>query len=334
MLTPPSAAFCCQAAPQVLEFDQKGVLVGSWGGPGAGYAWPQQPGGITVDAKGNVWIAAEGFETAPVTPASGRGDAVVGEAPAAAPARGRGAPAGPADGHVLKFSRDGKFLLQIGTPGKNDGPDSQTTLDRPAAIAVDDAANEVFVADAGNRRVVVFDADTGAYKRHWFALRRAHAGAAPAAVFARRSAGEVVPRRHLHRHRPGRPGLRVRPQQQPHPGVPEGRQVREGGRGLEEHARRDGVRAVRRGVVVRLGVGRGVLVRCAAAAAVRGRRPRQESARAAARHAGAGRPPSAAAAAIPGQFLAVGSIAVDAQGNVYTGEQHHGKRVQKFVAGR
>jgi hypothetical protein len=33
----------------------------------------------------------------------------------------------------------------------------------------------------------------------------------------------------------------------------------------------------------------------------------------------------------PGQFLAVGSVAVDAQGNMYTGEQHHGKRVQKFT---
>ena len=71
MLTPPSAALCCQAAPQVLEFDQKGVLVSSWGGPGAGYAWPQQPGSIAVDAKGNVWIAAEGLETAPVTPPRG-----------------------------------------------------------------------------------------------------------------------------------------------------------------------------------------------------------------------------------------------------------------------
>ena len=36
----------------------------------------------------------------------------------------------------------------------------------------------------------------------------------------------------------------------------------------------------------------------------------------------------------PGRFLAVGSIAVDSRGNVYTGEQHHGKRVQKFVTGR
>ncbi|HKH71443.1 MAG TPA: hypothetical protein VKA59_08845, partial [Vicinamibacterales bacterium] len=56
MLTPPSATLCCQAAPSVLEFDQKGVLVSNWGGPGQGYAWPQSPGSLAVDAKGNVWI--------------------------------------------------------------------------------------------------------------------------------------------------------------------------------------------------------------------------------------------------------------------------------------
>src|SRR6185503_5446131 len=56
---------------------------------------------------------------------------------------------------------------QIGTPGKMEGPDSQTTLNRPAAVAVDAGANEVFVADSGNHRIVVFDSETGAYKRHW-----------------------------------------------------------------------------------------------------------------------------------------------------------------------
>jgi DNA-binding beta-propeller fold protein YncE len=67
----------------------------------------------------------------------------------------------------LKFSRTGQFLLQIGTPGKVEGPDSQTTLNRPTAVAVDAGANEVYVADSGNHRIVVFDADKGTYKRHW-----------------------------------------------------------------------------------------------------------------------------------------------------------------------
>src|SRR5262249_6814042 len=67
--------------------------------------------------------------------------------------------------------KDGKFLLQIGTPGKMEGPDSQTTLNRPAAVAVDTTANEVYVADSGNHRIVVFDSETGAYKRHWGGAR-------------------------------------------------------------------------------------------------------------------------------------------------------------------
>ena len=57
---PPSAEACCAPAPQVLEFDPAGNLVGHWGGAGQGYEWPLSPGGIAVDAKGNVWIAASG----------------------------------------------------------------------------------------------------------------------------------------------------------------------------------------------------------------------------------------------------------------------------------
>ena len=35
-----------------------------------------------------------------------------------------------------------------------------------------------------------------------------------------------------------------------------------------------------------------------------------------------------------GHMLVPDSIATDAQGNVYTGEGHHGKRLQKWVAAR
>ena len=158
MLTPPTSSVCCMAAPFVLKFDQAGKVIGNWGGPGSGYQWPQNPAAITVDGKGNVWIAAAGVDR-PAPSGRGRGGAGRGGAPAAAPP--------PEDAHVLKFSGDGKFLLQIGTPGKMDGPDSQTTLNRPAGIAVDTAANEVYVADTGNGRIIVFDADKGTYKRHW-----------------------------------------------------------------------------------------------------------------------------------------------------------------------
>ncbi len=159
----PPASQCCFGAPYVIEFDQAGAMVSHFGGPGQGYQWPQVPSGIAVDAKGNIWIAAAGMEPAPPPAAGRRG------APPAGGARG-GAPAAtppPGDAHVLKFSKTGQFLLQIGTPGKMEGPTSQTTLNRPSAVAVDNAANEVYVADSGNHRIVVFDADKGTYKRSW-----------------------------------------------------------------------------------------------------------------------------------------------------------------------
>jgi DNA-binding beta-propeller fold protein YncE len=156
--TPPTAEVCCIPAPAVLQFDPSGKVVSHWGGPGQGYDWPQSPGGMTVDAKGNVWIAAAG----PVDPPPGaRGSAGRG-------GRGGAQSPPPPDAHVLKFSGDGKLLLQIGGAGKTDDSNSTTGLHRPTAVEVDIAANEVYVADGMvNRRIVVFDAGTGAYKRHW-----------------------------------------------------------------------------------------------------------------------------------------------------------------------
>ncbi len=170
--TPPGAEYCCAAAPFVLEFDAAGALVGHWGGPGAGYDWPQNPGGIAVDAAGNVWLTAAGLPPAP----AGRGGRGGGGGAAPAPP--------PEDAHILKFSREGKFLMQIGKPGDVGAPDSRTGLKRPAAVEVDSQANEVFVADTGNRRVVVFDATTGAYKRHWGAYGTPPDATAPAAYTA------------------------------------------------------------------------------------------------------------------------------------------------------
>lgn len=130
----PRQAKCCVAAPPVIEFDPQGNVVRAWGGPGTGYDWPKNEHGLHVDAEGNVWVGAND----------------------------------PADNQVLKFTREGKFLMQIGKPGKSEGNNSTTQLGRPAHMSVDAAANEVYVADGyGNRRVIVFDATTGAYKRHW-----------------------------------------------------------------------------------------------------------------------------------------------------------------------
>ena len=125
-------------APAVLEFDQQGALVQAWGVPGQG-GWTQGanrpfPGqAINVDWKGNVWVSEES-----------RGHAVV------------------------KFTREGKFLLQIGEVDKTNGSNDTKLLGAPSGIDFDPTANEVYIADGYlNQRIIVFDADTGAYKRHW-----------------------------------------------------------------------------------------------------------------------------------------------------------------------
>jgi DNA-binding beta-propeller fold protein YncE len=130
----PPQADCCKPAPAILEFDPAGNLLQGWGGPGTQYEWPDNEHGIFVDYKENVWVGGNG----------------------------------PKDTNILKFTKDGKFLLQIGRHGKSGGSNDTENLNRPAGIAVYPKTNEVFVADGyGNRRVIVFDADTGAYKRHW-----------------------------------------------------------------------------------------------------------------------------------------------------------------------
>jgi NHL repeat len=332
MLTPPSATLCCQAAPSVLEFDQKGVLVSNWGGPGQGYAWPQSPGGLAVDAKGNVWIAAAGLE--PTPPGRGRGanDPTAAGREAAAGARGGAAPTPPVpgDAHVLKFLRDGTFLLQIGTPGKMDGPDSQTTLNRPSAVAYDAAANEVFVADTGNRRIVVFDADKGLYKRHWFAYGEKAAGPAPTAYAPNDPPAKSF--RDVTCIDIARDGLVY---------------VCDRSSNRIQVFRKDGT-FVKEGIVSKNTLGATVSGQFGVVSSQGSAWDLAFSNDAQQRYVFVAnghdkkvhilqRDTLAPVGAFgsggryPGQFLAVGSIAVDAQGNVYAGEHHHGKRVQKFV---
>jgi DNA-binding beta-propeller fold protein YncE len=153
----PPASECCMAAPPVLEFDEEGNLIGHWGGPGQGYDWPASNHGITVDYKGNVWIGG-----------NGRGAAVA--PPTQAAALNESQPGGGPfnDNMVLKFTQDGKFLMQIGHPGQSKGSNDLENLKGPAKMFVDKDANELYVADGyGNHRIIVFDADTGKYKRHW-----------------------------------------------------------------------------------------------------------------------------------------------------------------------
>ncbi len=146
-------AQCCAAAPPVLEFDAAGNLVGHWGGPGTGFDWPASNHGIDVDHKGNVWIGGNGR----------------GVRNAALPADESRMGAGPVyDSMLLKFSQSGKFLMQIGKPNMSKGSNDTENLRLPAKSIVDPKTNELYVADGyGNRRVIVFDAGTGKYKRHW-----------------------------------------------------------------------------------------------------------------------------------------------------------------------
>lgn len=307
MLTPPTSSVCCIAAPFVLEFDAGGKLLSYWGGPGAGYDWPQTPAAITVDAKGNVWIAAAGNPPAP----AGRGRGARGAAPP---------PPRPADAHVLKFTRAGQFLLQIGKAGDTSGGNgSTTTLNRPAGLAVDVAANEVYVADGfGNRRIVVFDAETGAYKRHWGAYggRPDEAdpgpydpGAPPAKQFRDVTCVEL-----------SRDGLVY---------VCDRRNNR------IQVFRKDGT-FVKEGIVSTTTLGNGAVWDLAFSNDPQQRYVfvadgqdkkvlilERESLKRIGSFGDGGRQ--------PGRFLGVGSISVDSRGTIYTGEHLEGKRVQKWI---
>jgi DNA-binding beta-propeller fold protein YncE len=138
----PRVSECCNAAPPVMEFDPAGNNVGGWGGPvaGAPYQWPESNHGIVVDHKGFVWIGGNGA----------------------------------GDSHILKFTRDGKFVAQYGKPGANgqlparaDSKDMES-FGRVAKIWIDPRANEGYVADGYlNHRVAVINLDDGKIKRMW-----------------------------------------------------------------------------------------------------------------------------------------------------------------------
>ena len=145
----PRVGECCVAAPPVLEFDAAGNLVGSWGGPNkeGGYEWPESNHGVVIDHKGFVWIGGNG----------------------------------PGDSHILKFTRDGKFVAQYGKanarrtqadptakPGFAANSMDMNNFGRVAKMFIDPKANEAYVSDGYlNHRVAVLDLDTGKIKRMW-----------------------------------------------------------------------------------------------------------------------------------------------------------------------
>lgn len=143
---------CCLGAPAVMQFDPKGHLLRAWGGPvdpgkcvetsneATTCQWPNTEHGIYVDDNMNVWLG------------------------------------GQAGGAVLKFTADGQFLMQIGRrqpPVRNSnlttgGVRGTPLLGQPADMEGDSAANELYIADGyTNLRIIVVDAGTGMYKRHF-----------------------------------------------------------------------------------------------------------------------------------------------------------------------
>lgn len=137
--TVPPSAKCCVAAPPVIEFDANGGVLRSWGGPQHTPDWFESEHGIFVDDEDNVWIVGAGAH----------------------------------DGQLLKFSADGNLLLRIGAQGAFAAADNPAMLGRPTDVYVDTERREAFVSDGyRNHRVIVFDADTGAFKRQWTAFGR------------------------------------------------------------------------------------------------------------------------------------------------------------------
>ena len=293
-LDPPWAA-CCVPAPPILVFDQEGNLVDSWGGPGAGYQWPQSEHGLYVDYKDNVWVGGNGRD----------------------------------DHQILKFTQDGQFLLQIGRSGMSTGSNDTANLKQPTTMTVDPVANEVYVADGyGNRRVIVFDADTGEYKRHWGAYGNRPDDAAsynasgatvgpdydsdkpPSTQFSRAVHGVAISEDRLV-YVADRVNNRIQVF------TPDGTFVKEAfvdkrtrgfGSVFELAFSRD---SEQRFVYNPNGMNQSVDILL------------RDSLEVVARFGQGGR--------YPGQFFSVHSIAVDSLGNIYTGETLEGKRLQRFV---
>ena len=132
--TDPPTGECCLPAPNILEFDPDGNLVNTWGGPGNGYDWPSSNHGLSIDHMDNVWIGGNGRD----------------------------------DSHLLKFTRDGRFLMQVGVPAEGTASTSTQRFGGVAKIAFDVGANEAYVADGyRNKRVAVIDMNDGTIKRYW-----------------------------------------------------------------------------------------------------------------------------------------------------------------------
>lgn len=282
----PPTGSCCTPAPPVLEFDPEGNLVNSWGGPGEGYKWPESNHGISIDHLNNVWIGG-----------NGQGDS-----------------------HILKFSHDGKFLMQVGVPGRATDSRSMDAFGRVAKVSFDGKSNEAYVSDGyGNKRVAVIDMNSGAIKRYWGAY-----GNAPADTNygPYNPDAPLIPqfRNPVHCAEPSNDGL-VYVCDRPNNRI---QVFRTTGQFVKEQQYMP--RTLGDGAVWDIAFSRDAQQRFLYLADGKNERvhviDRQTLAHLTSFGDG-GRQ--------PGQFFAVHSIATDSKGNIFTTETYEGKRVQRFV---
>lgn len=297
----PPTGECCVAAPPILEYASDGALVAHWGGPGAGYDWPESNHGITVDHKDNVWIGGNGQN----------------------------------DAHILKFTRDGKFVAQFGKSGAHPEVPASAAGGRPtmrgdsastenfgrvAKISIDEAANEAYISDGYlNKRVAVIDMDTGAMKRFWGAYGNAPDDAdtgrydpsAPLIQQFRNPVHCAEPTNDGHVYVCDRPNDRIQVFRKDGTFVKEVRVAPEtlgDGSTWDIAFSRDPEQKY-----LYLADGKNMKIYIMD----------RQSLEILTSFGDGGRQ--------PGQFFAVHSIATDSQGNIYTTETYEGKRVQKFV---
>ena len=309
------------SAPPVVEFDAAGRFLQAWGGDGSGYDWPDAEHNIFVDQKSNVWIS--------------------GSSPSGQSRTTR------SDDMLLKFTAGGRFLLQIGGRSVSHGSTDTHSVNKPGDVFVYEKTNEVYVADGyGNRRVIVFDADTGAFRRMWGAFGTPPADDASRAARAVRRPTGGGPRRG--RPRSGRPrgarhagpgttalcepGPRHRRLERRHrvrrrPPQPAGTAVHDRG-SVPAPVLRQSCRSLARQrqcprPVARRGPAMAVYGRLRKFARRRGQSPQLEI---------LGQFGDRGAA--PGDFQGIHQLAVDSHGTLYTAEVAPGARVQKFTLTR
>ena len=138
-----------QAAPAVLQFDSAGKFLQAWGGPSDQYDWPDQEHSVYPDPDDNIWISGS------ARPAlAGPGDRVL-----------------RSDNMLLKFDTKGKLIMQIGKRDTSTGDNDTKNVYSATDLYVGPNSNEIFVSDGYiNKRVIVFDKNTGAFKRMWGAF--------------------------------------------------------------------------------------------------------------------------------------------------------------------